>query len=85
MCIALIAIQYAYILNYLSDAKMNGKVHIFWEGHKFLRNLHNRLEISQKFIAFSEDMNFVAVSLLFKIAKTVTEVTKQIINTTYLT
>ena len=44
------------------------KVHIFWEGHKILRNLHRRfdpyyidkstVEISQKFVAFSEYMNF---------------------------
>ena len=41
------------------------KVHIFWEGHKILRNLHQLLvlcsasqiidvEISQKFVAFSD-------------------------------
>ena len=47
---------------------MRGKVHIFWEGHKFLQNLHKDLsyvamvkstvEISQNFVAFSEYMNF---------------------------
>ena len=41
------------------------KVHIFWEGHKILRNLHitnlsyvvpvkSKVEISQNFVAFSE-------------------------------
>ena len=47
------------------------KVHIFWEGHKILRNLHRRfvlcsavlpvkstVEISPNFMAFSEYMNF---------------------------
>ena len=39
------------------------KVHIFWKGHKFLRNLHCSncqitVEISQNFVAFSEYMNF---------------------------
>ena len=43
------------------------KVHIFWEGHKILRNLHllfyvlpvkSKEEISQNFVAFSEYMNF---------------------------
>ena len=47
------------------------KVHIFWEGHKILRNLHlnfvystnvstdkSKMEISQNFVAFSEYMNF---------------------------
>ena len=44
------------------------KVHIFWEGHKILQNLHHRLvlcttvksavEISQNFVFFSEYMNF---------------------------
>ena len=45
-----------------------GKVYIFWEGNKILRDLHCRfdryymekstVEISQKFEAFSEYMNF---------------------------
>ena len=41
------------------------KVHIFWESHKILRNLHRRFDhfyigqISQKFVAFSEYMNFI--------------------------
>ena len=45
-----------------------GKVHIFWEGHKILRNLpltfnystysQKKVNISQNFIAFSEYMNF---------------------------
>ena len=50
------------------DKNFGFKVHIFWEGHKILRNLHLRLdlctvvkfkvEISQNFVAFSEYMNF---------------------------
>ena len=43
------------------------KVHIFWEGHKILRNLRltfdwhykSKMEISQIFLAFSEYMNFM--------------------------
>ena len=44
-----------------------GKVHIFWKGHKILRNLHltldwqkdkSKVEISQNFVSFSEYMNF---------------------------
>ena len=45
-----------------------GKVHIFWEGHKILRNLpltfdystysQSKGKISQNFVAFSEYMNF---------------------------
>ena len=42
------------------------KVHIFWEGHKILRNLPltfdcmycSKGKISQSFVAFSENMNF---------------------------
>ena len=43
------------------------KVHIFWEGHTILRNLHllsyvvpveSKVKISQNFVAFSEYMNF---------------------------
>ena len=44
------------------------KVHLSWEGHKILQNLHQLLdwqfkdkllvEISQNFVAFSECMNF---------------------------
>ena len=47
------------------------KVHIFWEGHKILQNLHltfdcmycsqkyvRKVKISQNFVAFSEYMNF---------------------------
>ena len=39
------------------------KVHIFWEGHKILQNLHltfvkSKVKISQNFVAFSEYMNF---------------------------
>ena len=52
---------------YLTEVNVaSGKVHIFWEGHKFLRNLHRRfvlctvvmvkstVEILQNFEAFSE-------------------------------
>ena len=52
-------------LNFLLS---NVKVHIFWEGHKILRNLHltfdystavkSKGKISQNFVAFSEYMNF---------------------------
>ena len=46
------------------------KVHIFWEGHKILRNLpltfncstysqKSKVKISQNFVAFSEYMNFI--------------------------
>ena len=47
------------------------KVHVFWEGHNILRNLHltfvcmyctvdkSKVEISQNFVAFSEYMNFI--------------------------
>ena len=44
------------------------KVHIFWKGHKILRNLHlifdlcreskSKVKILQNFVAFSEYMNF---------------------------
>ena len=48
---------------------VSNKVHIFWEGHKILRNLHltflsyevpvkSKVEILQNFVAFSEYMNF---------------------------
>ena len=50
------------------DGMYLGKVHIFWEGHKILRNLHSYLsyvvpvksnvEILQNFVSFSEYMNF---------------------------
>ena len=47
------------------------KVHIFWEGHNILQNLHQlfdwqyigpiiEMEISQNFVAFSEYMNFMS-------------------------
>ena len=53
-----------------TDSTLFGKVHIFWEGHNFLRNLHlldlsyvvtvkSTVEISQNFVAFSEYMNFM--------------------------
>ena len=50
------------------------KDHIFWEGHKILRNLHFRfdwqyigqmVEISQNFATFSEYMNFNKFELKF--------------------
>ena len=45
------------------------KVHIFWEGHNFLQNLHRRFvlfsngqiyggDFEKKIVAFSEYMNF---------------------------
>ena len=45
---------------------LNVKVHIFWESHKMLRNLHltfvlcceSKVKISKNFVAFSEYMNF---------------------------
>ena len=55
------------------------KVHIFWESHKILRNLHltfvllmyivpvkSKGEISQSFVAFSEYMNFIKSSIMRK-------------------
>ena len=52
------------------------KVHIFWEGHKFLRNLHltflsyvvpvkSKVEISQNFVAFSQHINFTNIPIKF--------------------
>ena len=46
---------------------IHDKVHIFWEGHKILRNLpltvctvvKSKGKISQNFVAFSEYMNFI--------------------------
>ena len=38
------------------------KVHIFWEGHRILQNLHLTFDwhyIGQNFVAFSEYMNFL--------------------------
>ena len=33
---------------YLTEVNVaSGKVHIFWEGHKFLRNLHRRFVLSK--------------------------------------
>ena len=59
------------------------KVHIFWEGHKFLRNLHRRfvlysasqiysalmhaVEISQNFVAFSEYMNLTQMRVISRL------------------
>ena len=52
----------------MSQLAMQGKVYIFWGGHKFLRNLHvdlsyvvtvtSTVEILQNFVAFLECMNF---------------------------
>ena len=48
---------------------MQNKVHIFWEGHKLLWNLHltfvytvdkSKVEIWQNFVAFSEYINLHA-------------------------
>ena len=54
--------------NTLHITIMIHKVHIFWEGYQILRNLHrsldltvtkwHKMEISQKFVAYSECMNF---------------------------
>ena len=54
--------------NYLLSSSLTSKVHIFWEGHKILRNLPLTFDcstysqklgkISQNFVAFSEYMNF---------------------------
>ena len=65
----IIAIKHAK-MNHL-DIINTGKVHIFWEGHNFLQNLHLNFFVlcsaSQKeggdfakFFAFSEYMNFRA-------------------------
>ena len=53
---------------------MLGKIHIFWEGHTSLQNLHHRcdryyirqiiVKISQNVLAFSEYMNFKNYVLL---------------------
>ena len=51
------------------------KIHIFWEGHKILQNLHltfvqyvvpvkSKVEISQNFVAFSKYMNFKKIDPL---------------------
>ena len=51
--------------------RVNQGLGVFWEGHKILRNLHHRfdryyivqmkstVEISQKFVGFSEYVNFM--------------------------
>ena len=53
------------------------KVRIFWEGHRILRNLHLNfvlctasqilVEISQNFVAFSENMNFIQWNIFLKL------------------
>ena len=46
------------------DASQFFKVHIFWEGHKILQNLHQLFDwqfIGGDFVAFSEYMNFKIV------------------------
>ena len=59
------------------------KVHIFWEGHKILRNLHltfdystysqkkSKVKISQNFVAYSEYMNFIICRPGFENLRTV--------------
>ena len=57
---------YSYFV--ISSHLRSFKVHIFWEGHKILRNLQltfsyvvpvkSKVEISQNFVAFLEYMNF---------------------------
>ena len=51
----------------VEESSVSFKVHIFWEGHKILWNLHcgfepllhkTNLEILQKFVAFLEYMTF---------------------------
>ena len=56
------------------------KVHIFWEGHKILRNLHQSFVlgtasqmISQNFVAFSEYMNFIYFNISNMICKQMTD------------
>ena len=55
------------------ESKKYGKVHIFWEDHKILRNLHltyvwtvvkSKVKISQNLVAFSEYINFTTVDSL---------------------
>ena len=59
-----------------------GKVHIFWEGHKILRNLHltfvcmylltvnkSKAKISKSFVAFSKYTNFSCDALQWKETK----------------
>ena len=51
--------MYVYRLTNIYFTK--NKVHIFWEGHKILRNLRRRFVLcsnGQNFVAFSEYMNF---------------------------
>ena len=67
-------LSFLWIITDLSDTNQSqiNKVHIFWEGHKILRNLHLTFEwhylgkikvkISKKFVAFSEYMNFNPIS-----------------------
>ena len=56
-------------MNFFALYSKVGKVHIFWEGHKFCEIstlllsyvvlVKNKVEISQNFVAFSEYMNFI--------------------------
>ena len=61
LCILAILMEKFYIQN---STYVPSKIHIFWEGHKMLRNLHltfvlcsaslkNKAKISQNFVAFS--------------------------------
>ena len=58
-----------FIFRYSNVLFINiSKIHIFWEGHKILRNFHltfvlcsvsqSKVKISQNFVVFSEYMNF---------------------------
>ena len=60
----------------INHHKISHKIHIFWEGHNILGNLHQLfvlciasqiMEISQNFLAFSEYMNFKITILVEKI------------------
>ena len=60
-------IRSKYSLHFSKNIDYLCKIHIFWEGHKSLWNLHltsyivpvkSKVEISQNFVAFSEYMNF---------------------------
>ena len=60
------------------------KIHVSWEGHKILRNLHlllsvctvdkSKVEISQNFVTFSEYTNFKQLPFLTKYNLDVSEV-----------
>ena len=58
----------------MGDVVSTFKVHLFWEGHKILRNLHltvdkSKVEIPQNFVAFSEYTNFNYKSSFLKLTQ----------------